>query len=309
ALRRPVRVVTSFDRPNIFWDTDRVPQGAGRVRRLARVLSEHGRSGHGAAIVYAPTRNQVVTLRRVLAAKGLGAEAYHAGMTPEERKGVQDRFLQRASNLVVATNAFGMGIDRGDVGCVVHYGFPGSLESYYQEAGRAGRDGEPSRALAFVCRRDWRVPRGFVDRSFPSPGTVRRVLRRLRRSSRRRNNGLRGRELTGRFDEHVPALRWLIRDGALEANEALERLAVGEAGVERRQTALAEGCLTGRVPDLGVLAAARADALARLEAARRYTASRGCRRRVLLGYLGEVPQWRRCGGCDRCAEGGATPAK
>ncbi len=308
-LRRPVRVVTSFDRPNIFWDTRRVPQGAARAQRLIRVVADHDRLGHGAAIVYAPTRNQVVSLRRVLASMGLGAEAYHAGMTPDERKGVQERFLERASNLVVATNAFGMGIDRGDVGCVVHYGFPGSLESYYQEAGRAGRDGQPSRALAFVCRRDWRVPRGFVDRSFPSPGTVRRVLRRLRASSRRPGTGLRGRDLTGRFGAHLPALRWLIRAGAVDANEALERLAAGETYGESGETGLPVGRLTGRVPELGILAAARADALARLEAARRYTSSRGCRRRALLGYLGEVPEWSRCDGCDRCAGGGATPAK
>ncbi|NNF29342.1 MAG: RecQ family ATP-dependent DNA helicase [Gemmatimonadetes bacterium] len=309
ALRDPIRVVTSFDRPNIHWAVDATPHGPQRVRRVVRALRGHQRRGAGAAIVYAPTRSQVVSLRRVLASVGLGAEAYHAGMTPEERKSVQERFLSRTANVVVATNAFGMGIDRGDVGLVVHYGFPGSLESYYQEAGRAGRDGQPSRAVSLVGRRDWAVPRGFIDRSLPSPRTVLRVWRRLETVRRAQGPRLRGR-FVGRFEADAPSLRWLSRLGAVRGNDAWTRRLEGEgARLDGEEEEGAVAILTGREPDLSILRAARTDARRRLQAARRYTSTRGCRRKALLGYLGEVPQWSRCGGCDRCAGSGAAPAQ
>ena len=303
ALRDPIRVVTSFDRPNIFWAAQASVRGVDRVRDVVRTLRTQG--DRGAAIVYAPTRSQVIALRRVLASVGLGAEAYHAGMTPDERKGVQERFLARDANLIVATNAFGMGIDRGDVDLVIHYGFPGSLESYYQEAGRAGRDGQPSRALAFVDRADWSVPRAFIDRSFPSVRRVHRVLGRLRRAGA----SIPAKALQ-RFSADWPSLRWLVRVGAVGANEELRDRIEGDGaagGWSGREEARILAMETA--PDLASLKAARSDALRRLKAARRYASTRGCRRKALLGYLGEVPEWSRCGGCDRCAGRGAPPAQ
>lgn len=308
-LRDPVRVVTSFDRPNIHWAVNSAPHGSRRIQGVLRALQPQRGRGVGAAIVYAPTRSQVVSLRRILASVGLGAEAYHAGMTPEERKAVQERFLSRTANVVVATNAFGMGIDRGDVELVAHYGFPGSLESYYQEAGRAGRDGQPARAVSFVGRGDWAVPRAFIDRSFPSPRTVRRVWRRLQRARRAEGPLLRGTTLQA-FSREGPSLRWLVRLGALDGNALWVRLLEGERDAKAgRNTEEATATVTGREPDLSVLEAARRDARRRLKAARRYASTRGCRRKALLGYLGEVPEWSRCGGCDRCAGSGASPAQ
>ena len=310
ALRNPIRVVTSFDRPNIHWGVDPTPHGAGRVNRLVRVLRAHQRRGLGAAIVYAATRSQVVSLRRVLASVGLGAEAYHAGMTAEERKSVQERFLSRSASFVVATNAFGMGIDRGDVGLVVHYGFPGSLESYYQEAGRAGRDGQPSRALAFVGRRDWSIPRNFIDRSFPPARSVLRTWRRLQAAAPGGNRSLKGTALEGFIRSDGPSLRWLTRLGALDGNDAWARRMDGaEAQAAAGAAPEPVVSVSKEKPELTALEDARAEARRRLKAARRYASTRGCRRKALLGYLGEVPEWSRCSGCDRCAGSGAPPAQ
>ena len=304
-LRSPKVVVTSFDRPNIFWWVRPEPDLPARIRHTAALLSRS--RGQGATIVYAPTRRQVVNVRRALASLGHPAEAYHAGMEAPERQGVQARFLERRTNLIVATNAFGMGIDRGDVERVVHFALPGSLESYYQEAGRAGRDGCPSVAIGFVAAGDWRVPEGFLDRAFPAPRSVRRVLRRLRWTARRSGGRLEGEALLGKSRSHVPALRWLVRAGAVEANPALVRL------VEDGETGHGEGAdvprarLTDRVPNLEALAVGRRQAGDRLRGIRRYVEGRGCRRKALLGYLGEALDRSTCASCDRCA-GGRGPS-
>lgn len=164
-LRNPVRVTLSFDRPNLGWGVLALPRGCSRVdlhRQLVR-----GRPG--ARLVYAATRRRVETIRTHLRRGGLRAEAYHAGLPPEERDRVQAWFLNDPSPVVVATNAFGMGIDRPDVRLVVHDQLSGTLEDYYQEAGRAGRDGAPALCLALQAPGDQDVHRRFLDETHPRP--------------------------------------------------------------------------------------------------------------------------------------------
>ncbi|MGI9626972.1 MAG: RecQ family ATP-dependent DNA helicase [Longimicrobiales bacterium] len=297
-MKNPHTVVTSFDRPNIEWSVEAMGPGLPRVRRVVEVVAPVAATSR-AAIVYAPTRRQVVAVRRALTARGHRAEAYHAGLSTNERSRVQTRFMSRESNLIVATNAFGMGIDRSDVSRVIHFGMPGSIESYYQEAGRAGRDGAPSLATAFHCPRDWQVAKGFVQRSFPPRRTVLRLARHLNRLGRGRSQ-IEGEALLGRRGAHVPLLRWCLRGGFLEGNDALnltlecwpQPLAPG-SGVPAAR-------VVGRVPRFDHLVTARKGALGRLRAIRRFATERGCRRKRLLCYLGEVPDWRSCGSCDRC---------
>jgi len=177
-LRNPVRVVLSFDRPNLGW---RIVQGGSHVDRI-RMLHHFLRSREeGAAIIYASTRRSVEAVRRDLARFGHDIRAYHAGLPSEVRSRIQDDFLADPRPTIVATNAFGMGIDKPDVRIVLHYQLPGSLEAYYQEAGRGGRDGEPARCVAFYHKRDFTLHRRFLDTTHPPRRILRRVHRRLRR--------------------------------------------------------------------------------------------------------------------------------
>jgi len=133
-------------------------------------------------VIYAGTRRVVETIRSALARFGISTAAYHAGLEPKVRSSVQEEFLSGRTRTVAATNAFGMGVDKSDVRLVVHYRMPGTLESYYQEAGRAGRGGAAARCVAFWGRDDQRLHMTFLDRSRPPLRNLKRPARALRRT-------------------------------------------------------------------------------------------------------------------------------
>ena len=168
-------IVGSFDRPNLRFEVLAV---SGRDDRLARLISLV-RGTRGSAIVYAPTRGLVEGLTRVLAESGVVAAPYHAGMTPAERRETLERFLDDRVRVVVATCAFGMGIDKSGVRLVAHWTMPATPESYYQEAGRAGRDGAPARCVMAHHPTDATLPRRQLDTTFPAE----RLLEQLWRDS------------------------------------------------------------------------------------------------------------------------------
>ncbi|HEX6750698.1 MAG TPA: ATP-dependent DNA helicase RecQ [Longimicrobium sp.] len=178
-LRSPRVLVTGFDRRNLVWHVLRAKNDSEKDRILLKLL----RGREGSSIVYASTRKSVDALTGLLNGAGVPCVGYHAGLMDRERKSVQDRFMSGDARVVVATNAFGMGIDKSDVRIVVHYNMPGNLEAYYQEAGRAGRDGGPSDCVLLHAYPDRFIHEFFTDVSNPPRDAVEQVLRVLRRDA------------------------------------------------------------------------------------------------------------------------------
>jgi ATP-dependent DNA helicase RecQ len=271
-LRDPLLVVRGFDRPNISLAVRRFTTAeAKRAALLDQVVDAAG--GPGVGIVYAATRRLAEEVAGDLAGRGVRAEAYHGGLPAGRRREVEAAFAAGGVDVVVATTAFGMGIDKPDVRFVYHHEVADSPDSYYQEIGRAGRDGEPAEAILFYRPEDLGLRRFFAGGGGAGPEDVAAVA----------------------------------DAGTTDLNELMAQTGLSRARVTAALTALDDGD-AGEAP---AVAAARAheerEARAqiqqsRVEMMRAYAEARGCRRQVLLGYFGE-PLEQPCGNCDRCAAG------
>jgi ATP-dependent DNA helicase RecQ len=278
ALRSPLELVTGFERANLTLAVETCRSREEKARALGQLLGEVGPPG----IVYAATRKSVELWADFLSSQGLATDRYHGGLSEEERTRVQEEFLSGRVQVIAATNAFGMGVDKPDIRFVAHAELPGSVEAYYQEAGRAGRDSLPSRCILLFSPADVRTQEFFLAGANPTIAVYRAVWQLL------------GDQLP---DDEIE--RRVARDsvGSLGVSTALRLL---------RRAAEGAGVMPG-VGELPLDLSGRDRKLQRdrerLDTMVRYAFSRGCRTRFIFDYFaggargGAAPH---CGTCDVC---------
>ena len=294
-MREPQVIVAGFDRPNLRLEVRRTRHDRPADRAVDDRTVEVMLGQETPALVYALTRARCEALSERLGRNAYRVAPYHAGMSAAQRNRVQDEFFAGALDIVVATSAFGMGIDKPDVRTVVHAGMPGSLDEYYQEIGRAGRDGRPAAAVLVYDERTVRIPRLLAARSRISAAAVDAVVDRL--------EAVRGRvtitelaedagishNLAQRITEELIDLRVLASDGhdavAVEVGVPADASSSVLADEDRRQRVLSS----------------------QIDTARHYADTVHCRRAELLAYFGEHYH-APCGNCDNDATT-ASPSK
>ncbi|MGH2877565.1 MAG: RecQ family ATP-dependent DNA helicase, partial [Solirubrobacteraceae bacterium] len=297
-LRDPLVLRAGFDRPNLSFDVIALDGAGAKTRKHAMLAAALHDAALRPAILYCGTRREVEEVTERLTAEGLEAVGYHAGMPADERASAQHRFMEGDAEIVVATNAFGMGVDKADVRAVVHWSIPTSVEAYYQEVGRGGRDGLPARAILLASRVDLGRLITFIKKDAVEPGDVLGYLRRLRSGSAEP-------EIT----VQTPAAD---RDRiCLGIAERAGLCALTPAGAGRLEVAFADTAETGAL--VAICRAATDRAWRAYRAIERFSApATGCRRRTLLDHFGDdratAPTGRCCDFCDPDTIGLPDPA-
>ncbi|HIS41205.1 MAG TPA: DNA helicase RecQ [Candidatus Aphodovivens avistercoris] len=222
-LRDPHRVVTGFDRPNLYFAVERL-EGKRKLVRIASYALEHAADS---GIVYCSTRKDVERVQEALVEAGVRATRYHAGLSAAERERNQRAFIADDAPVMVATNAFGMGIDKSNVRYVIHHNMPASIEAYYQEAGRAGRDGEPSECLLLWNDGDIGTCRFFIEGESGNEELTAEEADAVRSSRRRMLEAICGYCLTTECLRRY-ILRYFGEDSAGEDSGAAEGTGAGQ---------------------------------------------------------------------------------
>lgn len=276
ALKQAKRFIHGFRRTNIALEVVDVKPSL-RTAIVTKILAK---TENRPAIIYAPTRKKAEDLARTLSDQ-FSAQAYHAGMTPARRDEVQSGFLDGAIEIIVATIAFGMGIDKPNVRTVIHTALPGSVENYYQEVGRAGRDGLPSRAILLQSYADCRTHEFFLERDYPDPALMKKVFHALSDTPQSKE-----------------ALRSRLRLDLEEIDKVLEKLWIhGGTQVDPEENAM-----RGHDRWLAPYQEQKRHKSLQIKQIVQYAQNHVCRMLQLVQHFGDQEDsGQPCGQCDICA--------
>ena len=293
--------VYGFERPNLFFEVHDTRSKSDKIERILALMQHHKDQG---ALIYGATRKQVEEITTDLRAAGIQAGMYHGGLSDGERAQVQDAYMRDEFKVLVATNAFGMGVDKSNIRVIVHYNIPGSIEAYYQEAGRAGRDGLPSHCLMLFNYADRGIHDFFNEQSYPDRATVERVWQQLKpyglgthalgaeqlTQHINRTKGRRAKRINSwavetclRQLQRAEHLEFGTRDG-IPWLAILDQASDGELRVEWEYLEKRRDINDGLLADVTG-----------------YASGRSCRQLYLLRYFNSRPSFSQgCGHCDVC---------
>lgn len=332
-LLDPCVIIHGFDRPNLTFSVVSASTDREKDWQLLRLFgkansgkTEFGGNGklyehlpvasqdkieflestlEGPGLVYVATTAEAKRVSSLLNEAGIGAAYYHGQMRKSDRDRVQQDWMDEKTPVVVATTAFGMGINKANLRYVVHYDLPASLEAYYQEAGRAGRDGYPARAILIYDPRDRNIQSFFIGGSVPSESSLRELWDGIRKVLRDKEKAEGARVKTLPISDvakirNLPVAR--VRP-LLSALEQAGGIVFVEGNGDNNDTAtFRKTTIPGRRLrlDMTKLLARKQYEQSRLDMMLRYATSRDCRRKLLLGYFGEDFTEENCGSCDNC---------
>jgi ATP-dependent DNA helicase RecQ len=297
-VRDAAVVDVGLHRPNLRYHVVRAQTERKKRAMLVRLLAKQ----NGCGIIYAATVKNVEAITGFLDKNGIECGKYHGRMRARERESAQASFMERGTpRVMVATNAFGLGVDKADLRYVIHYNFPGSLEAYYQEAGRAGRDGQPATCVLLYQPDDKRIQSFFLGGRYPTPEQTLAVSDALRR--------LYGKE-AGAESLVFPNLRQIAEASDVPTKKTRVVLSFLKDAGYAREIAGTQFAPTGdAAPDTAALAKAaaryeqkRAQDRARLQSMLRYAQSHLCRNKLVFAYFGYAEDAAEpCGTCDNCS--------
>jgi ATP-dependent DNA helicase RecQ len=286
-LREPLVVVTGFNRPNLRLESLQAKGGRDRLELLHRRLNPED----GRALVYTGTVKGAESTAAAISRWGFPAAPYHGRLPDASRRRIQDGFAAKELRVVVATSAFGMGVDFPDIRQVIHVGYPGSLEAYYQEAGRAGRDGRPALCLLIHSGKDRELQVYFIETAFPALREVMSVHTAYMR--------------LGVWNADLVELKALMPDPAWQALDASKRLLI-RAGALRDDGSV--GPFDPSRLDFAQLDALKRHTYTKLAQMAEYAQLRTCRHAYITDYFGEASAERSCRSCDNCERGDVVVA-